>query len=294
MRRTLPAIAATLVWACGLTPPPSGSGSQQPQAPNAPQTPPTSPGTPSTPAAPPFPGYALVWQDDFDGTSLGTSWNVFSGMRLGSVATRDAVSVRDGVLTLTTYTDPSGVHHTGFLDTRGTVENTYGYYEARIRFDDAPGEWCAFWLDSPTNGRPPNDPAQAGVEIDVVEHRVTDQGGWTGLRDMVGMALNWDVAVSSPRHNVAYVAPAPGAAPVQGTWHVFAVNWTESGYTFYVDGDPLWTTTTAISNRSEYLQLTCEVLDQSWAGNVPPAGYGAFGASTTGMQVDWVRIWQKR
>ncbi len=292
VRRTLPALVAALLAACGLTPPPAPTP-QQPQAPNAPQTTPTSPGTPTAPAAPPLPGYALVWQDDFDGTSLGTSWNVFSGTRLGSVASPDALAVKDGVLTFTTYTDASGVHHTGFLDTRGTVENTYGYYEARIRFEGAPGEWCAFWLDSPTNGRPPNDPGQAGAEIDVAEHRVTDAGGWTALRDMVGMALNWDVAIGS-RHNVAYVAPRPGAAPVQGTWHVYAVNWTESGYTFYVDGDPLWTTTTAISNRSEYLQLTCEVEDQSWAGDVPAGGYGALGQSTTGMQVDWVRIWQKQ
>jgi beta-glucanase (GH16 family) len=283
-RRVQLAALLALLSACGLTPPPQPARQQ-------PTSPPTQ--VPSgEPAGLPPAGYRLVWQDEFDGSALGSAWNAFSGPRADAVATPDAVSVKDGVLRLTTYTDAGGTNHTGFLDTRGTFDATYGYFEARIRFDDAPGEWCAFWIDSPTNGNPMGDPGTAGVEIDVVEHRVTDDHGWTALRDMAAINLNWDRTETS-RRNENRVVSLPANAPIQGAWHVYSVLWTDAGYTFYIDGLAAWTTSTAVSHHGEYLQLTCEVADASWAGYVPPGGYGARQTSTTGMEVDWVRVWQK-
>jgi beta-glucanase (GH16 family) len=272
-----------LLAECGLTPPP--------EPPRQQSTPPPTQIPAGEPAGLPPAGYKLVWQDEFDGSALGSAWNAYSGPRLDAVATPAAVSVKDGVLRLTTYTE-AGTNHTGFLDTRGTFDATYGYFEARIRFDDAPGEWCAFWLDSPTNGHPLGDPGTAGAEIDVVEHRVIDQGGWTALRDMAAIALNWDRTATS-RQNVSQLVSLPGNAAVQGAWHVYSVLWTDSEYTFYIDGFAAWTTSTALSHRSEYLQLTCEVANASWAGYVPAGGYGSRATSTTGMEVDWVRVWRK-
>jgi hypothetical protein len=282
-RRRVAALLA-LVAACGLTPPPA------PPHP-APTSPPTQIPAGEPTGLPPA-GYQLVWREEFDGTSLGSVWNAYSGRRYDSVATPDAVSVHDGVLQLTTYTDAAGTNHTGFLDTRGTFDATYGYFEARVRFNDAPGEWCAWWIDSPTNGDPMGDPGTAGVEIDVAEHRVTDQSGFTALRDMIALNLNWDRTATS-RQNANAVVGLPGNAPIQGAWHVYSVLWTDAGYTFYIDGLVAWRTSAAVSNRSEYLQLTCEVQNDSWAGFVPKGGYGSRGASTTGMEVDWVRVWQK-
>jgi beta-glucanase (GH16 family) len=197
----------------------------------------------------------LVWEDAFGGTALDRlSWNALSEPRRDALSTPDAVTVRNGLLTITTWTGTE-------------VEALYGYFEARIRFNTAPGNWCAFWLVADTVGTPLGDPGTAGVEIDVVEHRVTDQGGWDALRDMVAL--------------------------VQGEWHTYGVLWTETGYTFYVDEAPLWTTAAALSHRPEYLLLTCEVEDASWAGFVPPAGYGARTTSAARMEVDWVRAWQR-
>ncbi len=272
--RVLPqALAAVL--ACGLEPPAQSS-----------PPPPPSGGSAALPPA----GYRLVWQDEFDGTALDTTkWMAVDGPRRDAENTPDAVSVGGGLLTVTTSTE-SGHHETGFLQTDGRFEATYGYFEARIRFSDAPGEWCAFWLQSPTNGDPMGDPAHAGVEIDVVEHRVTDQGGWQ-LGDFVALNLNWD-GYGSDRKNAQLVTKIAGNAPVQGQWHTYGVLWTGAGYTFYVDAVAIWNITEAVSQRSESVRLTCEVQDASWAGYVPPGGYGPRGTSTTGMQVDWVRVWQ--
>ncbi len=269
-------LALALSLGCGLMPP-----EQQGQP-----TPPP----PEQRTLPP-PGYVIVWQDEFDGTSLdATRWTPFSGPRLDSIATPNALDVRNGILTLTTYTQ-AGVHYTGFLSTEGKFAARYGYYEARIRFDDAPGSWCAFWLQSPTIGVPLGDPAHAGVEADVVEHRVTDQGGWDALRDMVALNLNWD-GYDVHKQNVQKVMALPDGSPIQGQWHTFAVLWTASGYTWYVDDVQLWTSAAAVSQRTEDLRLTCEVADGSWAGYVPKGGYGPKATSAAKMEVDWVRVWQ--
>jgi beta-glucanase (GH16 family) len=275
MRRPrLTALALALALGCGLMPP-------EEESQNA-------PGHDALPPA----GYVPVWADEFDGSALDTrSWAALSGARRDALNTPQAVSVRDGILTITTFTGTDGVHRTGFLTTQGRFEARYGYFEARIRFNDAPGAWCAFWLLSPTIGQPLGDPGQAGVEIDVVEHRVTDQGGFDALRDMVALNLNWD-GYDDNKKNVQRVLALPDGSPVQGAWHRYGVLWTEAGYTFYVDGMPLWRTDTAVSHRSEFVQLTCEVDDATWAGYVPKGGYGSLATSQARMEVDWVRAWQ--
>ncbi len=270
-------VAVAVALACGLEPPPPD---QQP----APQ------GDTTKRTLPP-PNYDLVWQDEFDGTSLDSSrWAAMSGSRLDSVATPAAVDVRNGELVLTTYTQ-GGVNYTGFLSTEGRFQAQYGYFEARIRFDDAPGEWCSFWITSATVGNPLGDPGKAGVEIDVVEHRATDQSGWDALKDMVALNLNWD-GYDQHKKNLQKVAALPDGSPVQGAWHVYSVLWTETGYTFYVDGMQLWAEDAPVSNTPEFIRLTCEVNDASWAGYVPNGGYGPRDQSTTHMEVDYVRVWQ--
>ncbi len=272
-------LAAAL--ACGLEPPP-----QQPQGQQAP------PGDTNQQALPP-PNYALVWSDEFDGGALDPGrWRTVSGARQSAVDTPDAVTVQDGALRVTTYTE-GGTNHSGFVTTNGLFQAQYGYFEARIRFDDSPGSWCAFWISDDSIGDPLGDPGKAGVEIDVVEHRATDQGGWDALRDMVALNLNWD-GYDQHKKNLQKVTALPDGAPVQGTWHVYGVLWSAAGYTFYVDGMQLWTEDAPVSHRPEDLRLTCEVDDGGWAGFVPKGGYGDRRSSTTRMEVDWVRVWQPR
>jgi beta-glucanase (GH16 family) len=270
------------------SPSPTASPTPDPTQPQ-PQQPPPQPATPP-PLPSPFPGYELAWSDEFDGATVDpTKWRSWDGSRRDAVNTIDALTVSDGELHIRTYTE-SGVHKTGLLGTDGRFEATNGYFEARIRFHGAPGHWCAFWLISPTIGAPKGDPGTAGAEIDVVEHRLVDGGGWD-LRDHVAMSLNWD-GYGADRKNAQKVTMLPGSAAVDGAWHVYAVLWTDADYTFYVDGVPLWKTDAAVSRRSEWLHLSCEVDDSSWAGSIPPGGYGTRETSTTGMDVDWVRAWQ--
>ncbi len=245
--------------------------------------------SPRTP--PPRPGYRLVWHDEFDGAALDTTkWTAHAGARRDAQNTPDAVAAANGLLIITTTTE-SGVHFTGFIDTARRFLTAYGWFEARIRFESSPGEWGAFWLQSPTMGNPLGDVGAAGAEIDVVEHRATDTTG-SDISNAYGINLHWDGYGAAHKHAGGMGAPPAGALPLQGGWHVYAVLWTPERYAFYLDGVEQWETSVGVSHRPEFLMLTCEVQDASWAGRVPAGGYGPRGRSTTRMQVDWVRVWQ--
>lgn len=289
--------------ACGLLAPPEppaatvGTTGDPPVDAPIPTPPPPSNGTTTTtdgPGAPPFPGYTLTWHDEFNGSSLDTSsWTPLNELtRNTNQATPSAVSVRDGVLHLIAYSDSSGITKSGIVNTQGKRETTYGYYEARLRPSQSPGNWCSFWLNSPTIGVPIGDPGTAGVEIDVIEHRFENRDHYD-LSNYTYMNLNWD-GFTTDWKNDGRLTMLPGNGPIQNTWRTYAVLWTETGYVFYVDGVPLWKSSAAISNRSEYLVLSCEAQNNSWAGWIPPGGYGTRETSTTGLQVDWVRVWQKK
>lgn len=242
--------------------------------------------------SPPFPGYLLAWSDEFDGAAVDPArWLVEEGPRRDAVKAADSVDVVDGVLRLTTFTDSAGVHHTGFLSTTDRYEAAYGYFEARIRFRDAPGEWCAFWLYTPTVGQLIGDPGTAGVEVDIVEHLAADRQD-VDLTKVINIALHWDGYGSDAKQEHQFLA-LPGGAPVQGEWHRYAVLWTDAGYTFYVDEVPVWAADSAVSHRSENILLTCEVQDADWAGHIPAGGYGPRDASAARAEIDWVRVWQQ-
>ena len=242
--------------------------------------------------APPLAGLRLAWHEEFDGAALDSArWTAYAGARRNAMNDPRAVSVGGGLLTLGVFSE-GGVQSAGFIDTAGKFAATYGWFEARIRFASAPGEWCAFWLQSPSMGRPLGDPAAAGAEIDVVEHRAVDTAG-VDIANRYGINLHWDGYGAAHRHAGGEGAPTPGAVPLQGGWHVYALYWTDDGYTFYLDDVPQWTTAEGLSRRPEFIKLTCEVKDSGWAGDVPAAGYGTRTESRTRMDVDWVRVWQQ-
>ncbi|MEY2514655.1 MAG: hypothetical protein QOJ89_2013 [bacterium] len=245
-----------------------------------------------------------MWSDEFNGTSLDTSrWsNRQSGPRWDGTLTADAVSVGGGALTIKTYTE-NGTHYSGMIATQtlagiGGFEQTYGHFEARLRFNSSPGQWSAFWLQSPTMGATIGDPGSSGVEMDVAEHRtrcvtppppLPAQTCAGDISDRIQSALLWDGYGADAK--VAAQLSAPLAGLDNGSWHTYALRWTPTDIVFLYDDVPIWSQSGPISRRSEYIILSSEV-GAFFAGPIPAGGYGSKTTSTTSMQVDWVRVWQ--
>lgn len=236
-------------------------------------------------AAPPI-GYALSWADEFEGTALNTTnWGYRQlGARALACNVTNAVSVGGGALTISTYTR-GGTNFTGMIGTQGKFEQTRGYWEARIDFDSSPGMQSAFWVQSPTYGNPIGNPAVAGTEMDVMEHRATNASG-TDISDTAHHAVHWDGYGASHQQ----VSSDTGPMGLASGFHTYGMLWTETNLQFFVDGVPTWTGG-AVSERPEYAILSSEVKG-GWSGSVPSGGYGDLGVSQTRMVVDYVRVYQ--
>jgi len=239
-------------------------------------------------AAPP-PGYRLAWADEFDGATLDTNKWSYRGLgeRHDAVNVPNAVSLGGGHLTITTYT-AGGKHYTGMIGTEGKFERRFGYWEARLKFEDASGQWSAFWIQTPTFSQLPGDPAKAGMEIDVVEHRAVDRHD-KKLSGQAQHTVHWagsDKAVQSR-------ACLTGDLGLDQGFHTYGCEWTETAYRFFVDDKLTWTASAPVSERNQYVILSSEVEDHSWAGSIPAGGYGSRETSQTRLVADYVRFYER-
>ena len=232
--------------------------------------------------------YDLCWSDEFNGVELDASkWGYRDpGKRGDAIETKEAVSVSDGVLSINTHTDENGIHKTGMIGTQDRFMQKQGYWEARIKFDDRPGMHSAFWLQSPTIGKPIDSPKKAGVEIDIVEHRKHDGNG-IDIESILEMALHWD---GYGDHHQSVGSIVDEKQLQNGKWNTYGVLWDDNRYNFYFNRNKIWTYEgEAISNRSQYIIFSSEVKNNSWAGIIPKDGYICDNEAK--MQVDYVRVY---
>jgi beta-glucanase (GH16 family) len=242
-------------------------------------------------AAPPE-GYALAWSDEFNGNALdGSKWWIKTGANRDATNALETVAVNGGDLVITTYTANVGgvpFHRTGMVTGYGLFQQQYGYMEARIKFSDSPGMWSAFWVQSPTYGNPEDNAAVAGAELDVVEHRAVDKNN-VSVANKAQIAVHWN-GYGSAHQTTNTLTPNLGLAD---GYHLYGVEWDAAGYKFYIDNHLQWSENRAdsISQRPEYMILSSEVENNSWAGKIPTGGYGNLAGSTTKMSVDYVRVY---
>ena len=234
-------------------------------------------------------GYVLQWQDEFNGTGLDpdkwVQWN--PGKRRDATNVPEALTVRDGILTLSTYTE-AGKHFTGMISTKGKYEALYGYFEARIQWADAPGQWSAFWCQTPTIGKPIGDVGAAGLEIDFVEHRDVDHEG-KRIAGKANFTLHWD-GYGKEHKGKGHITPELG---LDKGFHIYGFEWTESAYRFFIDGKLQWEVKEPISKRAQFLILSSEVQSGAWSQAIPSGGYGERSTTKTKILVDYVRHYTK-
>lgn len=244
--------------------------------------------------AEPPPGYALKWSDEFEGKNLDpTKWkNWLPGTRRDAINTPDAVTIADGKLTITTYTE-GGKHYTGMVCTEGLFEPSFGYYEARLEFHDAPATWSVFWSISdlmllPFMGEHIGNVSISGNEVDFVEHRELDHEG-KRMAGKVNFTLHWD-GYGAHRNGSGFLTPDLG---LDEGFHLYGCEWSEKGYRFFIDGKLIWETPGPVSRRPQLIVLSTEVDDMLWSWAIPPGGYGDRKSSKVKFHVDYVRYYAK-
>lgn len=232
-------------------------------------------------AAPP--GYNLVFQDNFDGTTIDSanwSYNYPWGTYHNHMANMQPsqVTVSGGTLKLKaenkrTIWDPWGVntpggwknldYTSGAIHSQGKKNFTYGYFEARIKMPVPQSTWPAFWMLQ--SGWPP--------ELDIMEVH-NERTRYTYNYHFVSNGSNTSFGGE-------YWGPDLSAG-----FHNFGCEWTPNEMRWYFD-DRL---VRAIRNPSAISQsanmyLILNLAVGGWSVDPNAADYPAT------MEVDWVKVY---
>jgi hypothetical protein len=233
-------------------------------------------------------GYRQVFRDDFDGTSLGSAWTPKQfwedDPRPGAVAVSDGtVKIRNAW----PYYDDQSIT-TGPYSFGDPVEKAweFGYFEARMKFTDATGSWPAFWLISSAHATWTNWPTcpepDLNFELDIMEYQGDEPTQFYGTEHR----NTGDLCGTPDATRSVFTKPGKLA----GTWHTFALKWTSTDLTWYVDGvqqgspQPLFDS----GDQLMYLALTMQAC--GWDSS------NACDSSTPAVletEVDYVDVWQK-
>ena len=216
----------------------------------------------------------LVWNDEFDGTVLDRSkwdfrlhlmqqrYKTFvndaaeldgKGNLLLKLYEKDGHFYSSHLQTGSNYLDRQGEAYCKFKWPVAKIEqpkfmHKYGYYEIRCKLPAQPGWWAAFWLQSPTIGATLN-PGQSGVEVDIMEN--FDRNG------IVSHCNHWN------GYGLDHKLAKSGERKLEGTpdgFHVFGLDWSKDGYTYYIDGKESWRINGPVSDREQFILVSTECM----------------------------------
>lgn len=237
-------------------------------------------------------GCRLAWHDEFDGAALDrTKWGFpgYTRRDAAAVNTTGTIVVADGLLQLITHAAGTGDVQCAIIDTRGRMERTYGYYEARMRLQKGQGHHGCFWLQTPAFRSATNEPARSGTEMDIIEwFGAGRRSGWAGMNIYYWSGTNNVRSPSIPAF------PKMGG-PVEGDkasplgdlsdgFRTYGLLWTPTSCVFTCDGVEIMRDTQAVSQRPEYIVLS--LLCSNWER--PRLKLDQL---PDGMAVDYVRVY---
>lgn len=232
--------------------------------------------------------WTLVWQDEFDGRVLdATKWAVRSaGLRESAMISAENVSLDGAGHLLLTTTEKDGVIHTGMIGSQGKFSQTYGRWEARIKFHAMEGHHGAFWLQPERREMDAgNNPHLTGAEIDIIE--------WFGAGRKDGGAasnLYWPGETGQHLHAggpLDLTRVLKDGRSLSDDFHVYAVEWTPDEYVFFIDEHEVFRTKAGVSRQPQYAILS--LLCADW--EAPRLDRNRLPES---MMVDYVRVYRMR
>jgi len=169
------------------------------------------------------PVYALVWSDEFDGTSVDASKWTFETGNLNVNAEKEYyqaqnAAVSNGNLVITAKKELVGgqPYTSARMNTLGKFSQTYGRIEARIKLPMGQGMWPAFWMLG-TNINTVSWP-QCG-ELDIMEHINAD--------NTIYGTMHWN--------NNGHVQYGSTTTSTPAEYHIYAIEWDANEIRWYVD-----------------------------------------------------------
>jgi beta-glucanase (GH16 family) len=259
-------------------------------------------------------GYSIAFDDEFNNNFNGAPnpayWdydvdaNINNELQCYTENRRDNVrvenrtvdNVSDGVLVLQLRKESYPCAYAGnrtFSYTSGGIQSrtkgwgafkvdmSFGRYEIRAKLPSGRGTWPAIWLlgDSALGSWPNSG------EIDIMEQVGYDEANgvnrfYSTIHKNISLGGAWPTQTGSDGlgHSLD-IDEAPSKS-----WHVFALDWTPSSLTFYVDGKIVGTRTIAWDQTFQYYDsmVRSQLAPQGTAMSWP------FGRDTPGHQFDMI------
>jgi hypothetical protein len=242
----------------------------------------------------------MVFDDEFNTLNISPSrkssstYNWYPGLLYESTPPPTSeITATSGVLDLD-WNKATGVSN-GLYDTsiegessNGAAGKTfrYGYFEARMKWDNVTGAWPAFWME-PVQGI---FKATNTAEIDIFEGQGGTNTYYGTLHTWNGSTQTW---YSSPNN---FTIPANNDF---NAWHIYGILWvpgsgsTPGRITWYFDNQEVGSATTTSSNNSLFDQQDFFLILGSQEGpNWTAGNLTGVTASDINLYVDWVHVWQ--
>lgn len=222
---------------------------------------------------PPGKRWQLVWHDEFEGSELDRSKWMFRKHlfhRQHETFTDEGVFLDGNSNLHITLLEKDGHYYSAHLQTgenymdrphtgewpiaalaNPTFMHKYGYYECRCKLPTQKGWWAAFWLQSPVIGSS-LDPRRAGVEVDILE-TFSDYG----VISSTTISHNCHWGGYGPDHRSSGLVAWTLKETPDG-FHHFGVDWSPTGYVFYVDGEETNRMEEAVSDTEQFILLSTE------------------------------------
>lgn len=236
-----------------------------------------------------YPGYSLVWNDEFDGNSLSTDWtnelgtgNWGWGNNELQYYTTQNHTVENGFLKITAKEQSlAGASYTSSrIKTQGLRSFRYGRIDIRAKLPKGKGLWPALWMLG-ENINSVSWPACG--EIDIME-----MVGGAGSNDRtVHGTIHWD----NNGHQFYGNSSVLGSGNYWDEFHVFSIVWDAQSIKWYRDDILYNTADISAATLAEFQEEFFFIFNVAVGGNWP----GSPDASTVfpqHMYVDYVRVFQ--
>ena len=251
--------------------------------------------------------WQLVWEDDFNGSSLDQSkWvhDIGTGSQYGMWGWGNGelqyyqpqnTTLNNGIAKIEVKEEPNGIidswsatsyFSSSKITTKGLFNFRYGKVEARIKTIDGQGFWPAFWM-LPSNGSWPCD-----GEIDIME-----QWGNDYLTNSTSGAAHLGTCpYSQSTHFYETSSSYISSGSYADDFHTYSVIWKEDTITWYVDEIELFSL-----NPSSYWSIPSQ---SAWPFNanewyiminlaITQAGPNSNTVFPNQMEIDYVRVYQE-